>query len=423
MPARPPHSSSARSSATVRILEAQDNTRQRLAAAASTLIADGGIAAASARAIAALAGASASAINYNFGNIERLLQVVFEQGVEETRAWLDLRAREIRALPRTPDGAALALLHVVDAWTHDGRRLALVYQEALTAGPGQGAAAAWTRLWAEFWARTAEAFGLPAIDGRVLHAFFEHEAVYHLSAWSPALETAALAEMVEHFAALWLDAPARPARGALALAERTAGARPHGSVPPAAMRIAKAAAEVVEEKGFPGLTHRAVATRAGVTTGSVTHHFRSIEDLVAGAIRGQVQALADDAVAQGETPPPLEDLLTIERFFEVVRQHVTAQEPSSAVLRRRRLFLAAIRREELAAAGAVIRYSYGGTTRDALHRTLALSESETVLHASVLARLVSAIWFVCAGDEDPAAARAALFDRIETRFLARVTRR
>jgi AcrR family transcriptional regulator len=218
-----------------------------LLTATAILVAEDGIAAASARAIANQANASASAINYNFGGLERLLQATFEQGVEETRAWQEARAREIVGLPRSPDGAALALLHVCQTWAGNGRRLALTYQEAVMAAPGEGVAAAWTRRWRDFWLDTAERLGLPANDGRLLHAFFEYEALYNLSTWSPALEAAALIEMIEHLATTWLGAPNRPARGATPLAERTVGTRPYGSVPPAAMRIAKAAAGVVEE--------------------------------------------------------------------------------------------------------------------------------------------------------------------------------
>lgn len=420
MVVRPPAASPDRSSASVRVLEPQDGARQRLIAAAAGLVAEHGIAGASARAIAASAGTAASAINYNFGNIERLLLTVLEQGVEETRAWQDARFREITALPRTPDGAAMALLHVLQAWAGHGRRLALTYQEAVTADPGQGPAAAWTRLWRDFWQDVAERLGLTRTDGRVIHAFFEHEALYNLSAWSPALETLALTEMVERFATVWLGAPDRPVRGVMTLAERTAGTRPYGSVPTAAMRIAKAAAEVVEDKGLAGLTHRAVAARAGVTTGSVTHHFRSIEDLVAGAIRGQVQTMTDEAVGQADAPPPTDDILTVEGLVEALRLHVTAEAPSPAVIRRRRLFLAAIRREELAAAGAVIRFSYGGTLRDSLGRVFGLSGEDLVLHASVLARVLAALWFACAGDEDPGAARSAMFEAILERFRTRM---
>ena len=389
--------------------EAQSNTSQRLVAAAGFLVAQEGIAAASARAIAAQADTSASAIHYNFGNLERLLHAVVAQGVEDTGAWLVDRESEIAALPPSPDGAAWALLHVLGAWTSAARPLALTYQEAVTAWPGQGPSAAWTRLWRDFWIRTAQRFELSALDGRVLHAFFEHEALYHLSRWSTALEGAALVEMVERLATICLGAPTRPPRGAVATAERAAGARPHGSVPPSAMRIAKAAGEVVEEKGLAGLTHRAVAKHAGVTTGSVTHHFRSIEDLVAGAIRGQVQAMTEEAAPQAA----INEIATPDALFAALRFHVTADAPSSAVVRRRRLFLAALRRPELAAAGAVIRFSYGGTLRDSLGRTFALSDADLLGNASVLARLLASIWFACAGDDDPVSSRTILFDRIE----------
>lgn len=421
MAAHPRPPAPPKTSAAAQMLEAHNNTGQRLVAAAGLLVAQEGIAAASARAIAAQADVSASAINYNFGNIERLLQSVVEQGVEDTRAWLARLESEIAALPRSADGAAWALLHVLGAWTSEARPLALTYQEAVTAWPGQGPSAAWTRLWRDFWVSTAQRFGLSPLDGRVLHAFFEHEALYHLSRWSTALESAALVEMIERLAAICLGAPVRAPRGAMATAERAAGTRPYGSVPPAAMRIAKAAGEVVEEKGLAGLTHRAVARHVGVTTGSVTHHFRSIEDLVAGAIRGQVQVVTEEAIAQSKAPPLTDAFSTPDVLFAALRVHVTADAPSSAVVRRRRLFLAALRRPELAAAGAVIRFSYGGTLRDSLGRTFALSEADLLGNARVLARLLASIWFACAGDDDPAASRTILFDRIEANVRASLT--
>jgi AcrR family transcriptional regulator len=209
----------------------------------------------------------------------------------------------------------------------------------------------------------------------------------------------------------------------LAWAEQAAGARAHGSVAPAALRIAEAAAEVVEERGLGGLTHRAVATRAGVTTGSVTHHFRSIEDLVAGAIRGQVQTMTHEVVAQGGVAlPEPDELLTLERLFEAIRFHALADWPSSPVLRRRRLFLAAIRRSDMAGAGAVIRYSQGGTVRDSLGRLFALSHDTLVLNSGVLSRLLSAVWFACAADEVPERSRLAVVDHIQARFTDHLRR-
>jgi AcrR family transcriptional regulator len=401
----------------------EDSRRDRLIQATAQLVSQQGIAGVSARSVAAAVSAAPSAVNYNFGGMEQLLSLTFAHGAAQTAAWLEARGREIQALPPTPDGAAQALVHVLTEWTTGARPLALLYQESLAAGAGTGPAADWTRLWREFWLAAAPTFGLEAIEGRLLHVFFECEALYHLSTWSPALERSALVETTDHFAATWLGAPRRAERGALVLAERSAGARTGGPAPPAALRIAEAAAKVVEERGLSGLTHRAVATQAGVTTGSVTHHFRSIEDLVAGAIRGQVQALGQETVAQGRFPPPeTDDDLTPERLFEVIRFHAIADRAANSVVRRRRLFLAAIRRPDLAGAGAVIRYSHGGNLRHTLNRLFVLTPSEMVLYSSGMSRLLSAIWFACAADEAPLRSRETLMDLIQARFIGGLTR-
>ncbi|AWT25026.1 HTH-type transcriptional regulator RcdA [Corynebacterium provencense] len=54
--------------------------------------------------------------------------------------------------------------------------------------------------------------------------------------------------------------------------------------------ILRAAAELICESGVHGLTHRAVAARAGVAVGSTTRYFTTINDLRAEALR----TLADD---------------------------------------------------------------------------------------------------------------------------------
>ena len=401
----------------------EDRRADRLVLAAAQQISEQGFAGASARSVAATAGVSPSAINYNFGNIEHLLLLAFDHGVRQTAEALETWEREISALPATADGATNALDHVLTAWTRDARPLALLYQEALAADAGHGPAADWTRLWRDFWLRAAAIFGLDEIDGRLMHVFFESEALFHLSTWSPALERAAFGEMTDHFAATWLGAPRRVDGGALALAERTAGARPHGSVAPAAMRIAEAAAEVVEAHGLAGLTHRAVAARAGVTTGAVTHHFRSIEDLVAGAIRGQVAALQEGETVADGAPPSIEDLVTAERLFEGTRFHVLDDQRISPMLRRRRLFLAAVRRPDMAGAGAVIRFSLGGTVRDALNRIFVIPPETLPLRSGLLSRLLSAVWFACAADDDPRASRERLVDAIQGRFAEGLERR
>ena len=389
----------------------------RLVLAAAQQIADRGAAGASARSVAAAAGVAASAVNYNFGNVERLFSSAFEFGAGQTAEWLEARSAEILMLPRTAGGAVLALEYLVAAWTREARALALLYQECLASTPGQGPGAAWTGLWRDFWIRTAAAFGLSEVEGRILHLFFESEGLYHLSGWSRALEGAALRELCAHLGAVWLGAGESVPVGAAQLAERSAGARPVGSIAPAALRIAEAAAEVVEARGLGGLTHRAVATAAGVTTGAVTHHFRTIEDLVAGAIRGQVEAMSRSGEADGPPPPQVEQIRTPEDLLDAIRFHAMTDQPAGPGFRRRTLFLAAVRRPELASAGAVIRFAHGGTIRDALGRLFAIPPEMISLHAGVLARLVSAIWFAASADAAPRQAQALLVGEVGERLL------
>lgn len=393
---------------------APEDRFDRLVSAAAGQIAEYGAAAATARSVAARAGAAASAVNYNFGSIEQLFSAAFDRGVAETAQWLDGRGREVTALPRTADGAVLALEHLVAEWTVGARPLALLYQECLAQTPGRGPGADWTRLWRDFWLRTASSFGLGEADGRLLHLFFESEALYHLSTWSPALERAALREMCGLFGSVWLGAGPVAVTGALQLAERTAGVRAT-PIPPTAERIAEAAAAVVEKSGLGGLTHRAVAARAGVTTGAVTHHFRTVENLVAGMVRGQVLAMSRDA-ADGAGAQPIADMETSAQFFEAVRLHAVGDEPIGPAVRRRHLFLAALRRDELVAPAAVIRFAHGGTARDALDRFFHIPADQLSLYAGVLSRLLTALWFACAPDVAPRRSREGLLADIEARL-------
>lgn len=395
--------------------ETEDARPARLAAAAAQQISEHGRAAVSARSIAAAAGASASAINYNFGGIEQLFRLVFEQGARRTAEWQTARREELRALPCSPDGAVRALEHVLVEWTGRMRPLALLYQEQLIAEPGQRDGEGWIALWRDFWLGVATDFGLGEIEGRLMHMFFESEALYHLSGWSPALEAAALRELVEHFGMVWLGAgPAAPI-GALARAEQSAGVLATGSIAPSAVRIAQAAAEVIEG-GLGALTHRAVAARAGVTTGAVTHHFRTVEDLVAGAIRGQVLALAPMPGRQ-HNAPPVEEVGSIGQFLEAVRYYAVQDLPVASSAGRRLPFLAAVRRPSLAGAGAVIRFAHGGTARGAIGRYFAPPAGTLSLYAGVLSRLSSTIWLACAADERPRESRERLVEALAARLL------
>lgn len=48
---------------------------------------------------------------------------------------------------------------------------------------------------------------------------------------------------------------------------------------------------VVARKGITGVTHRSVATEAGLPGSAVSHHFASLDDLLAAALRSQTEQL------------------------------------------------------------------------------------------------------------------------------------
>lgn len=134
---------------------------------------------------------------------------------------------------------------------------------------------------------------------------------------------------------------------------------------------------------------------------------------MAGAIRGQVAALS--RVTPGGQAPA-----TPGGFVDALLFHARADRPSVPVLSRRGLFLAAVRRPDLARAGAVIRFAHGGTTRDSLVRLFKVEADQGLVVAGVLARLLSALWSACAGQPDPAEARAILAEAVIHRPLDRL---
>lgn len=397
-------------------LFALDPGVDRLIAAAAQQIATRGLAAASSRSVAQEAGAAASAINYKFGGIERLFCLVFEHGARWSQPWMAQCFEEVVALPKGPAGAALALEHVIAGWTLENRWLALLYQEGLAAMPGAGHVAAWTAAWRDFWVGVAIALDLSETEGRLLHLFFESEALYNLSTWSPALERAALREMCQHVSAVYLGASATVwPTGALDEAERASGVLREGAVPPAAEKIVEAAAEVVETSGLSGLTHRAVALKAGVTTGSVTHHFRTMESLIAGTIRGQVNAMR--RAPTGAVQPLSAPIQTADELFQGMTDYLVTDRPWGPALRRRHLFLATLRRSDLAVSAAVIRFAHGGTTRAIVDRLFEPPPEQRALFAGTLSRMGVASWFAASADEAPRESQAAMLAEIKARFL------
>lgn len=385
----------------------------RLAVSAAQQISERGLAAASARSIASAANASPGSINYNFGGIEQLLRHAFSVGIARAERWILAREPEVLALPRSPNGAAQALEHIVVQWTQAARPLALLYQEHLANTRSEPSP--WTSLWSDFFLRVAVAFGLEEIDGRLMHLLFEAEALYNLSVWSPALEAAALRESIDHFGSFWLGGIPAPVIGAQALAEQTArGAAASEDMPQTAIRIMEAAAEV-GKAGLDALTHRSVAIEAGLTTGAVTHYFRSKEQLVAAAIQG--------LLLTADIPMPPNRVHTAKDFVASLRANTMSTGGEDRVRQRRSLFLAAVRRSDLAASGAVIRFAHGRNTRAMLATVFDPPPEVLALQPGLLSRLLSAVPLVAGPKDSQIETHARLLAAIENRLMVGMTGR
>jgi len=69
---------------------------------------------------------------------------------------------------------------------------------------------------------------------------------------------------------------------------------------PRRKEIAEAAAAIIVDEGMNSITHRSVATRIGVTGGTVAHYFPKVNDLVAAAIRSLLPLENEPVLAAGQ---------------------------------------------------------------------------------------------------------------------------
>lgn len=110
-------------------------------------------------------------------------------------------------------------------------------------------------------------------------------------------------------------------------------------------RIAKAAIEVVADRGVDGLTHRAVAAAAGVPLGSTTYHFQTLDDLLEVALRHAAEDNIRRLRAWSRSLPPDVDLAVA--LAEMVMDYVCHQVPHTVV--EYDLYVAALHRPQLRA--------------------------------------------------------------------------
>ncbi|MEY8038439.1 TetR/AcrR family transcriptional regulator [Saccharopolyspora cebuensis] len=121
-----------------------------------------------------------------------------------------------------------------------------------------------------------------------------------------------------------------------------AAGKAQGKGPARRERIARAAIDVVAERGLDKLTHRAVAAQAGVPLGSTTYYFRTLDDLLAMALR---QAAADDVAHIRRWATTLGDGDFVGALADLVLHYLGPARSQTAV--QHELYLAALHRPAL----------------------------------------------------------------------------
>lgn len=131
--------------------------------------------------------------------------------------------------------------------------------------------------------------------------------------------------------------------------------------------LIQAAAEIAATDGFGAVSHRSVATRAGVPLGSTTYYFRSLDDLlgeVAGELVNECQIRATEVV---RTAPP--GPFQPDQAAELLARAVLPGEDFPRVLSYYEQLLSAARHPAVAAALSAARPRLEQMVRQALTKT------------------------------------------------------
>ena len=109
-------------------------------------------------------------------------------------------------------------------------------------------------------------------------------------------------------------------------------------------RIARAAIDVVADRGVEGLTHRLVAARAGVPLGSTTYYFKSLDDLLAAAV---AEAKSDSDARLSKWSDTLRSSSDLAAELTKLLVGMTRGKSRARTMVEHELYIAAIRRPAL----------------------------------------------------------------------------
>lgn len=333
------------------------DTARLLIDAGLALMAETGLAGMTLRPLAERAGLTVGAVSHRFGDKDAVLAGMVAHAQALDAEWRSRWTARAGAMSGAPPAVRAAMVDLALDDLCSGNRIPALLLCELLQAPAQNAAA---RAQLEGWVRDLEAFwsamaGAPGC-GLALMAYATDETVYGLSLNGDA-SYRALRRVCVHRLVTGQEEAEAPRRAVEALfLQLVVENAPETSVVDTRMgairgarreAIARAAGELIVDRGVGALTHRAVASAAGVAPSSVVYHFGSSEDLALAGLEAIIAAFHTWLPAARSTPrggaPADDDALARTRALVrathaiaigAVRQQKLA--PHAADMRRRR---------------------------------------------------------------------------------------
>jgi DNA-binding transcriptional regulator YbjK len=256
-----------------------DEIAGRLIEASFDLVAEGGWAVFSLRAVADAIGAAGSAASHRFGDRSGLVAAVGEAALLREAAEMN------RFLPGVTTSGAGELAALLNEWLEQrarrGRRLGRMCAELMRVSYRDPALQGFGARWLDLTARWIGRLYPKASDdaARILAGALAAEAPFRLLLADDPEFRLVSQESLGRTVALALGAQGPPPfwlqRG-LALPP----AEPPLGLAGAKAAIVEAAARLIEDDGVLAVTHREIARRCGASLSSLTYHFRSLDDLI-----------------------------------------------------------------------------------------------------------------------------------------------
>ncbi len=339
----------------------------------------------SARTIAASAGISPSAIYYYFDDVEHLYEAASHEAMAQARLWCDAQMAQFGALhidgARPGDVVAAMMATLIDELCSQDRTIALAWREAhiLAARSPEFSTlwAGWDQLWRNFWLGICRRLGIEA-DADFCHNFFDGEVCLHLMRWNRTGDRASLDEITRGFGAFLDGAPLPPAPWRAMLKQQAIQSIFVADRNDAFSRnIAQAATELLALGGIGAITHRAVAARAGLTLGTVSHHFKRADDLLRLAYHETYHILT------GLSPNPAEPgtFTPMANNTPTLRRTLAIDE----------LVLAVARGRADSSLALALRYLRGRTSQFAIAETTSLNGQPLALAAGIASSIMMGV--------------------------------